>query len=249
MSVKSSPAYRFCLAGIWILAGSCVALGGDYSDPSGFSFEYPEGWYPVTQQSLQEAKKSFPPELKQWLAQNRIDLSHISVMVVRNAGDQEFHENLNVVVDKQQIPVDENSLKKLSDLFTKQYSSAGVKIEDLSSRFHQIGARKAMVFELVAKYPGQDSPVRQRQFVLPGGGKTYFITFTAPAERFERTWPTFESVLYTFQAPEPVPTGFDFGRILNKAVVGAIVGMVIGGLVAVWRLIGGQTGRFRSVPG
>src|SRR5262249_42597506 len=93
---------RLSLAAVLVFSGAGSAFGGDYADPSGFSFTYPEGWIPL-HRSMKDAAQALPPELKNWIAKNNVNLDRATVFLIRN-GREEFLENLNVVIEKQQIP-------------------------------------------------------------------------------------------------------------------------------------------------
>lgn len=224
---------------IWIRRGisvvgllllSCAgASGGDYTDPSGFAFTYPEDWVPLTHSAMGDVNQALPPELKDWIANNNVDLSLVAVVLVRN-GHEEFHENLNVVVQKQQIPVDAKAVDSLAESMPKQFESMGGSVDKVQGRVQKIGSHDAVVFDYQSRMPGVTYLLRQRQVFFPGGGNTYIVTCSGRADSFDQHLPTFEKILASFQVPAPVASGFDWNRVMTTGVVAGIVGGLMGGL-------------------
>jgi hypothetical protein len=150
-------------------------------------------------------------------------------MLIRN-GNEEFLENLNVVVENEQIPLNNDSVKKLADLWAKQSQSMGAKLENYQGRVQRVGSRDAIVTEHRIQMPGVPVPLWQRQVLFPGGGKTFIVTCTAKADSFQPFVPTFDTILASFQVPPPVAMGFNWKQVGVAAIVGGIVGGLGGGL-------------------
>lgn len=220
---------RFSLVGLVLLACGPAAAGGDYADPSGFSFTYPEGWVPITRAAMGDVNQFLPDELKHWVAKNQLDLNRLSVVLVRDGGD-EFLENLNVVVEGQQIPVNDEAVRKLTEMITQQYRAMGVQVADLQGRVQKVGPYDAVVMEYRSRIPGVPDNLRQKQVMLPGGGKTYIITCTAKADSFDSYRPTFEKILASFRVPAPLATGIDWKRVVTAGVVAGVIGGLVGSL-------------------
>lgn len=227
-----STRQRLSFAAFLVMLCARSAFGGSYADPSGFSFTHPEGWVPITRMMMGDVNQALPQELKDWVTRNSVDLNQIAVVVIRD-GREDFLENLNVVVEKQQIPATEEAVKKLTGELPQQYKAVGVTIEDFRGRVQKIGSRDALVFDYQSRIPGVPFALRQRQVMIPGGGKTFIITCSAKADTFEQHQPTFETILASFQAPAPVAMGFDWGRVGRSAAAWGIAGGVIGGILAV----------------
>ena len=229
----SSVFGRCVLAGLVLFACGSPALGDTYTDPSGFSFDYPDGWVPVTWAAVDKGNRGLTDELRVWLSKNNVDLNRISVMLLR-AGRDEFLENLNVVVEGQQVLVDDNTVKQLTGQLTQQFGAMNAKVENLQGRVQKVGTRDAAVLEWQVRMPGAPHVLRQKQVLFPGGGKTYIVTCTAKADSFDAYQPTFDRILTSFQIPAPVAQGFDWNRLLSSALMwgglGGIAGAVIGGL-------------------
>lgn len=224
---------------IWIRRGlSLVALllitcsgafGGDYTDPSGFAFTYPEDWVPLTHSAMSEVNQALPQEVKNWIANNNVDLSRVAVVLVRN-GQEEFLENINVVVQEKQIPVNDEAVKRLTESLPKQFESMGVRLDKVQGRVQKIGSRDAVVLDYQSRMPGVAFLLRQRQVFFPGGGNTYIVTCSATVDSFDQHLPTFEKILANFQGPAPVASGFDWSRVMTTGVAAGIVGGLVGGL-------------------
>jgi hypothetical protein len=215
--------------------GSGLAWAGTYKDPSGFSFTYPDDWIPVAPAATQD-QRNLPVEAREWLAKNKVDFKNIKVVLVHKGPEG---GNLNVGVEKQQISTDNQAVKRLTEVASKQYKTMGIPVSNLQSRIQKFGSRDAVVLEYQARFPGNPSPVWQRQVFFPGGGNTYIVTCTASPEMAKDYGPVFDRILATFECPAPAPTGFNWRRIVNGALVGGIAGVLVaavtGGLVYLFR--------------
>jgi len=206
------------------------AVADEYADPSGFSFTYPEDWFPVTADVVHEGSSALPAEMKSWIAKNNIDLSRVKVVLIRR-GHDEFLENMNVVVSTPEIPVSTRTLKKLTDHLTRQYAAMGVHVDKLQTRVQQVGKRDAFVAEYEVSMPGIPFPLRQKQVTVPGGGKTYIVTCTGRAASYDRYSPTFEAVLASFRSPPAAAWPIDWRHVFRMSLLGGIIGAVAGGLI------------------
>lgn len=227
---------RTLIVGLLLLASSReAALAGSYSDPSGFSFNYPDGWVAVNKAALGDLRQVLPQEVKDWLAKNNANLDRVAMILLRQ-GQEEFLENLNVVVDGQQIPVNSDSVSKITSILPKQYASMGAQVSDIRVRQETLGTREVIVVDYSARLPTAPFPLRQRQYMIPGGGKTFIVTCTARAETFDRYQATFNEIMTGFQAPAPVSSGFDWGRVGQTALIGGLVGGAAAALAGVLQL-------------
>jgi hypothetical protein len=190
----------------------------------------------LTADKLKNVKEHIPEETKNWIDKNKIDFSRVTMMLIREPkGREEFVENLNVVVDKQQLPLDDQSVKKLTDSIAKQYAAIGAKIENFESRVEKVASRDALVLEYKAQLPGAAAPFRQKQIYFPGGGKTFIVTCTASVASYDKYLPKFEKILDSFKVPDLVPVkmakSFDWNQVLTMGVVGGLAA----GLIAVMK--------------
>jgi hypothetical protein len=224
---------RQILTAVWVLfVVAASARGEDYSDPSGFTFTYPEGWVVVNREKIGDAGKALPAEIRNWVAKNKVDLSQVAVILLRN-GEDAFLENLNVVVDKQeQIPVTDSTVKELTNKLPKQYESMGIKVGSLFVRIQKVGDREAIVADYTAESLGGPT-LRQKQVMFPGGGKTYIVTCTTTFHTNDQYQPILNKVLASFKMPEP--EAFDMSRTLNYALIGGAIGGLVGGLTWVMK--------------
>jgi hypothetical protein len=217
------------LLATWILVAlAASAFGGEFSDPSGFSFTYPSGWVVVNCAAMNDARQALPNELRDWVTKNKVDFSQVAVVVLRDgAGD--FLENLNVVVnDKQQIAATKSTVERMTNELAQQYQQVGIKITDLKVGIEKAVDRDVIVADYRTQMPNTAIPMRQKQVLIPGGGKTYTITFTAKLDTYERYRPALDKMLASFKAPEP--TAFVLNQTLTYALVGGVVGGLIGAL-------------------
>ncbi len=225
---------RLCLGGIILVAFASAASAGNYADPSGFSLTYPEGWFAITQNQMGDVKDALPQELKNWVTNNKIDLTRVAVVVLRD-GEEEFLESVNVVVEMQQLPMNDRSLKQLTNMITQKLQASGIQINNFSANIQKVGTREAIVLEYQTQLPGVPQPLQQKQYMFPGGGKTFIVTCTATIESFEKHQPTFETILASLQIPEPIPQGFNGNNLLRFGLIGAVVGGVVVGLSKLFR--------------
>ncbi len=214
-----------------LLLGSSSVLADLYADPSGFSIVYPDGWYPLSKADQGQIQSELPPELKRMLDDKQVDLNRIAVMIMRG-GEGEYLEGINVVVENSQIPVSSSKISELTEMIGKQFKSIGADFTLVGSSILPYASRDVYVIDYSVTLPGVGIPLHQRQYLVPGGGKTYIVTCSSTTTAFPTYESTFEEMMRSFQAPEPKKTGFDLGR---SGTLGAIGG-VVGGLVA---LMGG----------
>ena len=227
---------RNCLlAGFFLLVWGEFAVGGTFTDPSGFSFTYPDGWVAVNRGTLEDLNQV----VQKWVSKNKIDFERVKVLVIRN-GKEEFLENVNVVVLDQEIPLNQNTLGKMKDVVVQQYQRVGAKADNVQARMKKFGNRNTVVVDYNLQLPRAPFPVRQRQVTFPGGGKSYIVTCTAKTDTFDHNEPVFERILTSFQVPEPTSRKFDWTRVLTMAAVGGIVGGLVAVVIAVVKSISGR---------
>jgi hypothetical protein len=209
---------------VMILMGSCVSSieGGEYSDPTGFSFTYPDDWVAAARPG-NEINNKTKPDIKEWLDKNKIDLSKLSMVLIHNT-KEEYKENINVDVESGQIQVDDEGLKELWDILTKQYKSIGVAVENVDKKVRKIGANDVIVIEYQFTMPQLKYPLKQKQVFFPGGGKTYIVCCTAKADAFADQSQTFDAILSSFQVPPLQSQKYDWNKVTFYG--GIMVGVV-----------------------
>jgi hypothetical protein len=176
------------------------AAADEYKDSSGFSFEYPEGWVAVGKPGKALSGAKLAPEIQAWLKLNQASLNKVTVVVLREKGG-EFLENMNVVLERQRITVNDATVKKLVEVMPRQFRAAGATLEDMEGRVQKLGNNKAMVLDYRLKLPGAKFFMKQKQVFFSGGGTTCIVTCSAPAETFATYAPTFDKILAGFKLP------------------------------------------------
>jgi hypothetical protein len=229
-----SSRYRFTLTvlSIVICAGSTVA--GEYRDPAGFSFTFPDSWTTVTSRQAEADPKLLAPEIKAWLNRNHVDLKKLSVILLHeDAG--EIAATLNVEVNQRQLRVDDSNAKELLKRLPEQYRSVGINLENIKVRQQRFASASALVVDYGMTMPGQTVPLKQRQSYFPGGGKTFIVTCTSAADEFDKYGPTFDAVLANFKVPVPAAMGIDW---TSAVTAGAVCGAAAALLTLIKKLIG-----------
>ena len=223
------------------LAAGSSAVAGQYADPAGFSFTHPDDWTPVHRAAMGDVNKNFSPEIKNWIAQNNLDLNRTRVVLIRNVPD-DFLANLNVVVEAEEILVTQKTVAELTKGLPKEFAAIGVKITNFQAQIRKVCARDAIVSEYDAQMPGFPHPLRQRQYYVPGGGKTFTVSCTAKAASFDQYVPTFEGILASFNVPAPTAPGFIWKGAITAAIIGAVGGGVTVAVIVVVKKFAGTAG-------
>jgi len=242
---------RFALVGLIALVCVGSAFGGHYADPSGFSLDYPDGWIPITRDSMEKGSRALPAELKAWVSKHNVDLNRIAVMVVRDGRD-DFLESINVIVDNEQVPLNDGAAQNLAGQFRKRYEAMDMKVDNLEGRVQRVGLRTAVVLEGRLQMPGVPHILRQKQVLFPGGGKTYIVTCTAKVGTFDKYQPAFDRMLASVEVPPPTASRLDGNSALSSAVMCGVLGGIGGGLVGLvcWfnKKLSGPAGPQRGYP-
>lgn len=222
-----------------------LGMAGGYSDPAGFSLTYPDGWVAITDANMKETFDAFPPGVQTWIRNNRFDMSAIKVILLRDGDPEGFLENVNVVVGDGEIELNEKTVDELRRIVPQKFFEAGMKADNLRIRLEQRGGRPMVVSDYRLVLPGEldvDGAVQQRQFQVPGGGKTFTITCTAQPDTFATWEPVFEEIGAAFQPPPSQPRGVSIRQVAQSSAVWGVVGALVGGLV------GGAISIFRKKP-
>ena len=240
--MKSAKSF---IAAVLSLISVAAAVGGEYTDPSGFSFTYPDGWFAAAKFT----KANLPAELANWIAKNHVDLSQVAVVLI-HAGRGDFLDNLNVVVVHEEMPIDGSSVKQIEDGLPRQYRSMGISVENLDGHIQQIGNNKAIVFDYRSRLPGLGFPISQRQYYLPLAGNTYILTCTAKPDAFAKSENVFETIVESFSVggstAAQAPFGLNMDRTLIFGVIGGAVAGMIGALFAAWKSMRNREAEFAT---
>ena len=192
------------------------AEAGEFKSEAGISFQYPDDWTAFTELD----REKLNPVAQAYLKENPIDLRLIQVMVIR-LNDSEFQENFNVVMTPHEVLVSASSIEKILRQIVSQTASEGAQISEQSGELIDVAGRRAISLTHKIKLPFDDSLLQQRQVLIPGGGQTFNITFTALPATFNKYSGTFEAVLQSLTLP-PQQSGF------NWEAIGRICGVMIG---------------------
>ena len=210
----------------FLLAAAGLTSAGEYSDPSGYGFRYPEGWVAVSELDRDSVAK----EVREWLDNQAIDLTVLSVVVV-DPGPKEFSPNCNVVLIEGEIPVTDGTLQDMLGALPGKYRSMKIEVSNLKGALQQVGANQAIVFHYDTKLPGVPFPLHQQQVYLPGGGKTHIITCTTTIDRIAQDDLAFQSILATFQVPPVQGSRLNWNEVGSSSLIGGIVGGLTAGIV------------------
>jgi hypothetical protein len=225
--------YCPCLVPVILLglSFSGAVRAESHSDPSGFTCTGPEGWEVISASRMGEVSGAMDPAVQKWVQDNGIDLSQVKVIFLRNGDLQSFLENINVVVESGQILVSEAMRKHLLDVVPRKFAQAGLTVIDFQNRIVTINGRAMVASDYRVKFPDSTGvgTIRQRQYVVPGGGKTYTITCTALPDTFDTYEPRFAAFAESFVVPAPTATGIDWSAVLkSSAVWGGLAGLIGG---------------------
>lgn len=198
--------------------------GGEFAGPSGAKFRYPDDWVAGTAVTLND----LPVNIQTYFRERNIDLNAMEVMLVDDALD-DFVENVNLVVTPGEIRVSQRVVDERVLNLPKEYSKLGMQVGNISAGLIQAAGRSAIQIEQSLTIEGM--PFRQRQVIVPGGGKTFILTFSGGIESFDREAPAMDLMLATLEVPA-VRGGFDFGAIFSSGKNGAVIGGIVGGLSA-----------------
>lgn len=209
------------------------ARSGNHVDPSGVSFTYPDDWVVIDKAGQALVTRNFTPEVQSWLQNNHVDLGDkVKLLLLHNSRQTDFVENLNVVVQPGEPPINSRTVDEVMRVASKQYTSLGVPIKDMTGRLQTYGSNRAVVLEYRMTPPGQTKPIMQRQIMIPGGGKLFIVTCSTKPEVFASFSPIFDGILSSMKVPEPTVRGFDWNSVIQKAITGGIIGALVG--VMLW---------------
>jgi hypothetical protein len=210
--------------GLSIFVFAAIARGGEYSDPSGYSFNYPDDWVIVTQASL-VGDPSIPPHIKDLvakLAKNFPDPSNFSAALLHRSPNEFHRESVTIVIQPQEMLLSPKSADELVVTIREQCPTRGISMTELQSHFQMIGGNYALVVECDARVPAAPFPLRYRQVYIPKGGKTYIITCAAKADSFATYSPTFDAMLASFKVPGAWALEFSGWIWIAVAVAGGL---------------------------
>lgn len=196
----------------------------EYRTRHGCTFRIPAGWTVVDARTREEALKA----LREAMPGIRgFDFNKIDVLAI---GADGASVNVNTVAGE--MPMTEDSRRRMLEEIPKALSGQGLKVEKLQARLETLGeGTSALVFEYETDVMGR---YRQVQAHVPGGGRTAILTCSAPPEVFAAAEPAFRSILASVRVP--ARRSADSGGIGSVALRGGIIGGIVGGLFALLRV-------------
>jgi len=215
----------FCSATVPI----AVSPAAEYSSPKGFSFQYPDSWRIATggqqvgvKKLVQKTFKGINPERVRRLA-----------VVLLDSEQDEFVENVNVVIAKGRMPLEKESDDEILKMLKQQWARLGLSVRVLKHERIKIQGRPAFSVQYESQFAQQSGPVRQWAVMVPGNGRTYIMTCSAAAKDFERYQPIFNQIISSFR----VDTGlagwwYALPPVLRSAILGGAIGGLAGAGVA-----------------
>jgi hypothetical protein len=183
-----------------------------------------------------------------WITKNSIEV----LLVHKDDDGSDFRENVNVVVEDRELPLNDSTLNSLEATLPNQYESMGGKVEDLNGRIERVGLNQAVVMEYRITFSARPAALRQKQVLIPGGGRTYIVTCSAQADTFANHARSFDDILASIKVPPPVNQGFDWSRVWSRSMSGAMIGavcaVIVGLIVVRGKKFAGTKNRTASSP-
>jgi hypothetical protein len=218
--------------GILLAAAAAQPATTHFSSPRGFSLDYPQGWVVGTRETQQALLSQYKSVFEKM---GKVDLSRMAVMVF-DPCDDEFIENISVVISSGRVPVTEESCRKLAQELPAQMQGAGLSVTDVRTELVVFGNRNVISnrYLLTGLRPGLT--LRQWQILVPGANRTYIVTASATQATFPRYEARFRDIFGSFQADSGV-LGLWYGipNIIRYAIIGGIVGGLAGGIRALFK--------------
>jgi len=234
--MKSLP---MLIISLFLLALPVEAQPNRFSSTQGFSFAYPEGWVVLTKEQQHVLVNEYKTVLGK-LGDVNFDAMAV---IVFNPQNEEFPENINVIVAPGMVPVNEDSKQKHTQTMSEGMRNAGITVTDTVSEITKFGDREALSLRMTLNYPSLSRPIRQWQVALPGRNQTYIITASAGAASFQTYEGAFKRALESFEVDGG---SFWFWHSLpavaQYAIGGAVIGLVISLLGTLFKKIAGGNG-------
>ena len=206
-----------------LVGNRAVAEAAEFKSEAGISFQYPDEWTVLSELNQEQ----FTPAVQAYVKESQIDLRAIHVMVVR-LNDSDFQENMNVVITPHEVPVTASSIEKFLPQIKSQNATTGIQMSELSGDLITIADRQAINLTFKTKLPFEDNLLQQRQVLIPGGGQTFTITFTALPTTYSQHVGAFDSVLQSLKlAPQQSSFNWDAIGRLCGTMIGVPIGVIV----------------------
>jgi len=199
-----------------------------FTSSKGFSLEYPDDWVVASK----EQRETMSTEIRR--AFNKIgapDLEKMAVVIL-NLNDDEFAENINVVIGEKAPRIKQDSDKEYAKAMRQQLSQLGLRPNNLTTEVTTIASRKAISARYDVDFPGGVGKVRQWQVIIPAAGKTYVITCSARPADFAATEPIFSKTINSLQISAGLAgLWHQVPAPLRYALIGGLIGGLVGVVV------------------
>jgi len=196
-----------------------------YNSPDKYSITTPPGWEIASKDQMGFLEENFNAVIKTKL--ESLDFDHISVAIF-DPGNDDFMENMNIVITEGEIPVSKSSIKEYKQYMIPEFEKLGMQIISVTGEIEKIGDHKCLSMGIVYKQsliegiPDVESKLLQ--VVIPGKKRSFIISCTAANSNFSTYLPLFRKSIASFVDLNK-KTGWD-------ALPGALRGGIIGGLIA-----------------
>ncbi len=222
-------------------APSCPAA--EFKGPEGFTLQYPAGWIVASKQQ-QDQVRGVAEEL---VGQANLSGSPRFAALIHDPKQDEFMENVNVVVTPGSPSIDDKAVEAYVAALRQQFTSAGMNLAHARAERMRVGDRDAISAHYDLTLPGIPEPLRQWQVVVPGAGRTYVITCSAPPSQFGQYEPQFTSIVNSFRIDRGLAGVWDsLPGPVRVGIVGGMIGGLVGGLVGAAKKVGRAARRRQS---
>jgi hypothetical protein len=203
-----------------------VLVGGStaWASSGGFGFRVPPGWVNLSPDVPEAERKQAPPLLLEQIARGghpffAADLAH---------ADDGFMENVNAVVQPGASSVTQAVLDEFEPGMQAELKKQGLSFRVLEKSLVKVGGVTAGRIE--SELTMGENVVKQIQYLLPGKGHHAVVTYSTVPEKFDQYRSVFDAAAAaTTGVVEPRSL---WARIGQRALWGALIGAVLGGLAA-----------------
>lgn len=222
-----SPFFALAM-GFLVLASP--AFAANFTGERGFSLTYPDSWMIATKQVQDEISASVKAILEKI---GNTDFAKISVLVF-NPVDDDFIENVNLVITPGRIPLDDRGLDVALEALAAAWAAQGTSLRNVARGVDTFGNNEALSIEYDVELYGQS--MHQWIVAIPGKDRTYIITSSALSSEFDEYAETFRNIVYSVE----LDTGFwgiwlGLPQWLRYALIGGAIGLGISLVRSVFR--------------
>ena len=221
LKTRSSLAVIAFFAIVFVNQASARTYGGR----SGYEIDIPRGWTALN-------PKWDAQRLGRYTGYRTQDWSNVDVILADTAED-EFHENINIVVLGTRLPVKQSDQAKIEDQIATEFVTEDGDAPTVSAEIIQIGGRNAWS----AKYRLSDSDSGSGLWVwqvfMPMGGKTLVLTSMADSAHFQATRPKYEAAFGSLKIDRTLMDRWmSLPLLIRTLIVGAVLGLVVAYCIA-----------------